>query len=159
MLLAHVSLFLFITVLPYKERLQYTPQPFSDIIACITAMRFIPGQSVHRLNLAHGFRHISMPEEKFPIYPKLLKKKTIDHSQLTVQTKSKTINDLRCSFTSFIPSIFWRQDLNLRHHGYKPCALPAAPLLYWVSQLNQIWCFHQAALPCCRGTESGIFVM
>lgn len=104
MLLAHVSLFLFITVLPYKERLQYTPQPFSDIIACITAMRFIPGQSVHRLNLAHGFRHISMPEEKFSIYPKLLL--LINHRKQNPHHPSSTSTSSIRKFNSF-PAISW----------------------------------------------------
>lgn len=40
-------------------------------IAYTTDMRLILGQSVYHLNLFHGFRHISMPKAKFPIWAEI----------------------------------------------------------------------------------------
>ena len=61
--------------------------------AHITAMRHILGQSVYHLNLFHGFRHISLPKEKFSHYIKQFKNKIVDDLPLTVQTKQKTIDN------------------------------------------------------------------
>ena len=121
MLLADSAFSLFIIILPCKEKAAaYTAAFLLNDIAHITAMWFIPGQSVQHLNLSHGFQHISMPEEKFPVYQRLFKKKIIDHSQLTVQTKSKTINDLRCSHTSFMSQYsegrIWTRDIMVSGH-------------------------------------------
>ena len=64
---------------------------FIHNIAYITAMRITSSQPTYRFNLLHGFQHISMSKQKFPIYLKPFKNKIVYDSPLTVQIKHKTV--------------------------------------------------------------------
>ena len=87
-------------------------------------MRIIPSQPTQRLNLHHGFQHISMSTRKFQLHQKPFKHKSIDDSPLTVQQKHKTVKLAMISSSSlnqplakagFEPATTWLQAMRATH--------------------------------------------
>ena len=71
--------------------------------AYITATRITSSQPTYRFNLFHGFQHISMSTQKFPIHLKQFKYKIVDNSPLTVQIKHKTVKSEMFAFILIKP--------------------------------------------------------